>query len=55
MLKLLQKFVREEDGLEMVEWAIVAVLLTTTAAIILTAIGAQLNATLTRVRLSLLP
>ncbi len=39
MLKLLKNFVREEEGLEMVEWAIVAALVTTAAALTMREIG----------------
>lgn len=43
MLNLLKSFVREEEGLEMVEWAIVAALITTAAAITMSAIGVQVD------------
>ena len=39
MLNVIRSFVRDEDGLEMVEWAIVAALITTAAAIALTTLG----------------
>ena len=39
MLNVIRNFVRDEDGLEMVEWAIVAALITTAAAIALTTLG----------------
>jgi Flp pilus assembly pilin Flp len=39
MLNVIKSFVREEDGLEMVEWAIVAALITTAAAAALTTLG----------------
>ena len=39
MLKVIKNFVRDEDGLEMVEWAIVAALITTAAAAALTTLG----------------
>jgi Flp pilus assembly pilin Flp len=47
MLKFVQNFVREEDGLEMVEWAIVAAVVTSVAAGTLTTIGGSLNASFT--------
>jgi Flp pilus assembly pilin Flp len=43
MLNLVKKFVREDDGLEMVEWAIVAALITTAAAVTMASIGSQVN------------
>ncbi len=39
MLNVIRNFVRDEDGLEMVEWAIVAALITTAAAAALTTLG----------------
>ena len=39
MLTMMKNFIAEEDGLEMVEWAIVAALITAGAAVILTSIG----------------
>jgi len=39
MLNVIRNFVRDEDGLEMVEWAIVAALITTAAATALTTLG----------------
>jgi pilus assembly protein Flp/PilA len=44
MLNLMKQFVREEDGLEMVEWAIVAALITTVAAVTMAAIGTEVDA-----------
>lgn len=43
MLNLVKKFVREDDGLEMVEWAIVAALITTAAAVTMASIGSEVN------------
>jgi pilus assembly protein Flp/PilA len=43
MLKVLKNFVREEEGLEMVEWAIVAALITTAAALTMVSIGTEVN------------
>jgi pilus assembly protein Flp/PilA len=43
MLKVLKSFVREEEGLEMVEWAIVAALITTAAALTMVSIGDEVN------------
>ena len=43
MLNLVKKFIREDDGLEMVEWAIVAALITTAAAITMASIGSEVN------------
>lgn len=39
MLNVIKNFVRDEDGLEMVEWAIVAALITTAAAVALQTLG----------------
>jgi Flp pilus assembly pilin Flp len=44
MLNLMKQFVREDDGLEMVEWAIVAALITTAAAVTMASIGTQVDA-----------
>jgi Flp pilus assembly pilin Flp len=44
MLDLLKRFVGEERGLEMVEWAIVAALITTASAFTMRAIGVFVNA-----------
>jgi Flp pilus assembly pilin Flp len=44
MLNLMKQFVREDDGLEMVEWAIVAALITTTAAVTMAGIGTEVDA-----------
>jgi Flp pilus assembly pilin Flp len=44
MLNLLKSFIREDEGLEMVEWAIVAALITTAAAVTMGLIGTQVNA-----------
>ncbi len=44
MLNLLKSFIREDEGLEMVEWAIVAALITTAAAVTMSLIGAQVDA-----------
>lgn len=41
MLNVIRNFVRDEDGLEMVEWAIVAALITTAAATALTTLGSS--------------
>jgi Flp pilus assembly pilin Flp len=43
MLNLVKKFVHDDDGLEMVEWAIVAALITTAAAVTMASIGSQVN------------
>jgi len=43
MLNLMQKLVRDEDGLEMVEWAIVAALVTSAGAATMVSIGSQVN------------
>jgi pilus assembly protein Flp/PilA len=43
MLNVLKNFVREEEGLEMVEWAIVAALITTAAALTMVSIGDEVN------------
>ena len=47
MLNVVKNFVREEDGLEMVEWAIVAALITTAAATALTTLGGDVAAKFT--------
>ncbi len=44
MLKVIKNFVRDEDGLEMVEWAIVAALITTAAASALSLLGGDITA-----------
>jgi Flp pilus assembly pilin Flp len=46
MLNILKSFVREDDGLEMVEWAIVAALITTAATVTMTSIGSEVDAQL---------
>jgi Flp pilus assembly pilin Flp len=43
MLNVIKSFVRDEDGLEMVEWAIVAALITTAAATALSALGGSVT------------
>ena len=43
MLNTIKSFVRDEDGLEMVEWAIVAALITTAAATALSTLGASIT------------
>jgi Flp pilus assembly pilin Flp len=43
MLMFIRNFVREEDGLEMVEWAIVAAVVTGVAAATLTTIGSTIG------------
>ncbi len=47
MLKMVKSFVTDEDGLEMVEWALVAALITTGAAAILNTIGGKVALALT--------
>ena len=44
MLDFLKRFATEEQGLEMVEWAIVAALVTTASAFTMRAIGIFVNA-----------
>ncbi len=46
MLKLMKNFCQEEEGLELVEWAIVASLITAAAVAALTTIGTQTDAAL---------
>ncbi|MBW2233169.1 MAG: hypothetical protein JRH17_22525 [Deltaproteobacteria bacterium] len=53
MLNLMKQFVREDDGLEMVEWAIVAALITTTAAVTMSGIGTEVDAAFQTVLLTL--
>ena len=43
MLNVIRNFVRDEDGLEMVEWAIVAALITTAAATALSTLGGSIT------------
>ncbi len=43
MLNVIRNFVRDEDGLEMVEWAIVAALITTAAAVALQTLGGSIT------------
>ena len=43
MLNLVKEFIRQEEGLEMVEWAIVAALITTAGAAIIVQIGSQVT------------
>ena len=38
------RFIREDEGLEMVEWAIVAALITTAAAVTMSLIGTAVDA-----------
>ena len=49
MLDFTKRFANEQSGLEMVEWAVVAGLLTTTAAITMRLLGTFLNFRLTEV------
>ncbi len=44
MLNLLKSFIQEDEGLEMIEWAIVAALITTMAVVTMDLIGTQVNA-----------
>ena len=44
MLNVIKSFVRDEDGLEMVEWAIVAALVTTAAVTALGTLGTTIAA-----------
>lgn len=46
MLKVLKNFVSNEDGLEMVEWAVVAAVITTGGAAALTLIGGDIQGAL---------
>jgi len=43
MLNLIKKFIQQDDGLEMVEWAIVAALITTAGAATMVSIGSQVS------------
>ena len=49
MLNVIKGFVSDEDGLEMVEWAIVAALLTTAAVTALTSLSTAIAARYTEV------
>ena len=44
MLNLMKQFVREDAGLELVEWAVVAALVTSAAAVTMSTIGVQADA-----------
>ncbi|MBW2292610.1 MAG: Flp family type IVb pilin [Deltaproteobacteria bacterium] len=44
MLKMIRNFARDEDGLEMVEWAIVGALILTAAASAITSLSASVSA-----------
>ena len=46
MLNLLKKFVSNEDGLEMVEWAVVAALITAAGAAAMTTLGGNVTTAL---------
>lgn len=50
-LSLLRRFGREESGLEMVEWAVVAAVVTTGGAFALFLVGADLNVQFLQLRL----
>jgi len=47
MLNVLKQFVNNEDGLEMVEWAVVAAVITAAGAGAMAAVGADVGAALT--------
>jgi pilus assembly protein Flp/PilA len=47
MLNAMRNFLREEEGLEMVEWAIVGALITAAGAGVMSAIGTQVTAAFT--------
>ena len=53
MRDFVKRFIGEERGLEMVEWAIVAVLITTAGAITMQVIGAFVNVRFVQVWASL--
>ena len=53
MLDLLKRFVGEERGLEMVEWAIVAALITTASAFTMRTIGVFVNTNFSTLLLTL--
>ena len=44
MLKLMREFVRDEEGLEMVEWAVTAALIITAAAISISSLSTTVAA-----------
>ena len=50
---LMKKFIREEDGLEMVEWAIVGALISGLAIFTIRAIGIGIDFQMSRVLISL--
>jgi pilus assembly protein Flp/PilA len=53
MLKALKRFVREDEGLEMLEWAIVAALFATAGAVIWATLGSTVSTELTTISTSL--
>ncbi len=53
MLNTLKRFLREEEGLEMLEWAIVAALFATAGAVMWLTLGSTVTAELTTIDTSL--
>lgn len=47
MLKFFEKFARNEDGLEMVEWAVVAAVITAAAGAAMASVGTNVGTALT--------
>ena len=53
MINIVKRFVREDDGLEMLEWAIVAALFATAGAVIWGTLGGTVSNELTTIDTSL--
>ncbi len=53
VLNTLKRFVREDEGLEMLEWAIVAALFATAGAVMWLTLGSTVSAELTTIDTSL--
>ena len=49
MSNWMRNFWREDDGMEMVEWAIVGALITTAGAAVFTSLGDEVTTTITRI------
>ena len=54
-LALLKRFVQDEDGLEMVEWGIIAVLVTGAGAVVFQLLGLNTGLRITQLQLYTLP
>ena len=49
MKNLIQRFIREEDGQDLIEYALLASLIAVSAVVVMRALSTQINATFTRV------